>query len=85
MLKIRIDNQPFTFTDSTQHLSIAQKALIGILKAIAQARPEGDAGISSQTLMNLLGLTRPEPYEFRLRHLVQGGYLTPTSNLEQVA
>ena len=85
MLKIRIDNQPFALTDSSRHLSIAQKALMGILKAIAQARPEGDAGISSQTLMGILGLKRPEPYEFRLKNIIKGGYLTPTIDRQQIA
>ena len=85
MLKIRIDNEPFYITEGSEYLSIAQKALLGILTAIAQARPEGDAGISSQTLMDLIGIKRTPPYEFRMRHIIQGGYLTRPCDLQQVA
>jgi hypothetical protein len=53
--------------------------LYRIIYAIASV----NGSVRSHELMRFLGLTRLEPYEFRLKRLVEDGYLVPENQVKQ--
>jgi hypothetical protein len=73
MIKIRIDGWLYFLPSSTQRISTLQRDLYRIIHAIAVAG--GD--VRSHDLMRFVGLQRFEPYEFRVKRLVEMGYLQP--------
>jgi hypothetical protein len=85
MIKVRIDGWLYFLPASTERISTLQRNLYRVIYAIAVAG--GD--VRSHDLMRFVGLQRFEPYEFRIKRLVEAGYLQPEhqakSKLEALA
>ncbi len=73
MKMIRIDGWLYFLPPSTQTITTASRDLYRIICAIAMA----GGNVRSHDLMRFLGLTRLEPYECRMKRLIDSGYLQP--------
>jgi hypothetical protein len=85
MKMIKIDGWLYFLPPSTQQITTASRDLYRIIHAIALA----GGNVRSHDLMRFVGLQRFEPYEFRIKRLVEAGYLQPEhqakSKLEALA
>ena len=74
-MNIRIDNETYTIIDSSENCSDGQRALLEILRTLATF--SDNPNVRSCVLQELLGLTIRQPYEFRLKRLIETDYLLP--------
>jgi hypothetical protein len=78
-MNIRIDNETYTISDSPESCSNGQRALLEILRTLATF--SDTPNVRSCVLQELLGLRLREPYEFRLKQLVDRGHLVPRESM----
>lgn len=74
-MNIRIDNEPYTIADHPNPCSNGQQALLDILKVLASL--SDNPNVRGVVLQELLGLRIRQPYEFRLKRLIDKGCLIP--------
>jgi predicted transcriptional regulator len=71
MNKIQIDGWLYYLPSTNKMASTRQLELYRIIRAIASAGGK----VRSHELMRFLGLRTMQPYEFRMKRLIEQGYL----------